>query len=101
MVPPPTGFDFEAVIPARGYRWVSSRQLRARFAQSDDGGPPRTWLARWFLIENVDTEEDWSDRVRVNPDRDPVLFRRLADLDAADRDALLAFANENGPLGLR
>jgi hypothetical protein len=69
--------------PRLGFEWLA--------ADAEDGIAPGLWLTpRGRRLERVELE-------------DPLLCRRFAELDADDRDAVLAFANAHGWLatGLR
>src|SRR2546423_135502 len=82
-------------VPLAGYRWALGRDLELRVS----GKWPDT-MPRWVLAEN-DVPGAPPGRREYNPlIEHPELFRTFADLTPGDRDAILAFANQFGWLGV-
>jgi hypothetical protein len=101
MVPSPNNFGFEARVCPVGYLWRSQKQLGVKrlISQSGRDGAEMATSDGPFLVPNVQTGAVREPPVVRRPGDNPGLFREFAELDTANPGAMLAFANEHGPLG--
>jgi hypothetical protein len=82
-------FVFRWPVPIDGYRWDRAR--------TKDGF---TRHREWVLTGRWPGEEGYTGRTYAPLHDHPALFRTLADVPFDDRDAILAFANQYGRLGV-
>jgi hypothetical protein len=95
-------FEFSWLVPQAGYHWLQAQIYR------NDGPNPRAMTERsrlddepqWVLTKGITIGQEFRQK-RYAPLKDfPALFRTLAGIATADREAILSFANRFGYLGI-
>jgi endogenous inhibitor of DNA gyrase (YacG/DUF329 family) len=88
---------FEFRMPVYRYQWVQVHLHADRADKQAKRGRPAS-TAEWMLIRDMSGGS--APRIYDPLHDSPALFRTLADVNGQDREAILAFANQYGELGL-
>jgi hypothetical protein len=82
-------------VPSDGYKWVEERVLES---DGDETRPSKR--PEWALTTGRPWNAEYMAKHYSPLSHFPAMFRTFADLPFDDRDAILAFANEHGDLGI-
>src|SRR5260370_748153 len=96
-------FSFNWSVPQNGYRWIQCKVL-----VNERGIDPRMATntskieddERWVLASGIALGQTFYRKVYSPLHQFPALFRTLAQIKNDDKEAILAFANEYGDLGI-
>jgi hypothetical protein len=90
-------FAFRWHVPTEGYRWEQARVFEGDRVRTHDGFTKRP---EWVLTTGRRWGVQYMAKHYSPLAHFPALFRTFADLPFDDREAILAFANEYGDLGI-